>query len=146
MCPCCRNTLSVVSSDPSDADDGRNLSGNPGVVGEPPFFLYCSFCRWDSAEVDVTFEKPTGLAGEPDFAQTGTQLTRFWQHNCRGSRTLRLILSSSNVSKSTLSLSYVHPLPPASRAIRRQHTHTLPTSIPSQLQRRLRWHAISQVW
>jgi len=62
MCPNCRNTLSVVPSDPPDTDDGRipNLS----TVGEPPFFLYCSYCRWDSAEVDITFEKPTGLAGE----------------------------------------------------------------------------------
>ena len=146
MCPCCRNTLSVVSSDPPDADDGRTLAGNPGVVGEPPFFLYCSFCRWDSAEVDITFEKPTGLAGEPQTPpQTVHSVDAYWQHNCRDSRTLRLILSSSNVSKNTLSLSYVHPLPPASRAIRRQRTHTLPTSTPSQPQRRLRWHAISQV-
>ncbi len=64
MCPCCRNTLSVVPSDPPDADDGRPLAGGLGVVGEPPFFLYCNHCRWDSAEVDITFEKPTGLAGE----------------------------------------------------------------------------------
>jgi len=61
MCPNCRNTLSVVPSDPPDADDGRSLVASS--VGEPPFFLYCNFCRWDSAEVDITFEKPTGLAG-----------------------------------------------------------------------------------
>jgi len=61
MCPNCRNTLSVVPSDPPDADDGRS---NLSTVGEPPFFLYCSYCRWDSAEVGITFEKPTGLAGE----------------------------------------------------------------------------------
>jgi dynactin 4 len=64
MCPNCRNTLSVVPSDPPDMDDGRSLAVNLSVVGEPPFFLYCNFCRWDSAEVDITFEKPTGLAGE----------------------------------------------------------------------------------
>ena len=62
MCPNCRNTLSVVPSDPPDADDGRSLVASS--VGEPPFFLYCNYCRWDSAEVDITFEKPTGLAGE----------------------------------------------------------------------------------
>lgn len=33
-------------------------------IGEPPFFLYCNHCRWDSADVDITFEKPTGLASE----------------------------------------------------------------------------------
>ena len=64
MCPNCRNTLSVVPSDPPDADDGRSLAPNLNAIGEPPFFLYCSYCRWDSAEVDITFEKPTGLAGE----------------------------------------------------------------------------------
>lgn len=35
-----------------------------GSLNEPPFFLYCNHCRWDSAEVGITFEKPTGLAGE----------------------------------------------------------------------------------
>ena len=64
MCPNCRNTLSVVPSDPPDADDGGSLTVNLSAVGEPPFFLYCNYCRWDSAEVDITFEKPTGLAGE----------------------------------------------------------------------------------
>ena len=68
LCPNCRNTLSVVPSDPADADDGRSLGAN--AVGEPPFFLYCSFCRWDSAEVDITFEKPTGLAGAFFFARS----------------------------------------------------------------------------
>ncbi len=62
MCPNCRNTLSVVSSDPPDPGDGR-LSIPVGSVGEPPFFLFCNHCRWDSAELDITFEKPTGLAG-----------------------------------------------------------------------------------
>ena len=36
-------------------------------LNEPPFFLYCNHCRWDSAEVGITFEKPTGLAGEADL-------------------------------------------------------------------------------
>jgi dynactin-4 len=62
MCPNCRNTLSVVPSDPPDASDGR-LAVPISSVGEPPFILYCNHCRWDSAEVGITFEKPTGLAG-----------------------------------------------------------------------------------
>jgi len=64
MCPNCRNTLSVVPSDPPDTDDGRSSLANLSAVGEPPFFLYCNYCRWDSAQVDITFEKPTGLAGD----------------------------------------------------------------------------------
>ncbi|PBK75124.1 dynactin p62 [Armillaria solidipes] len=63
MCPNCRNTLSVVSSDPPDPGDGR-LSITMSTVGEPPFFLFCNHCRWDSAEVGITFEKPTGLAAQ----------------------------------------------------------------------------------
>ncbi|PPQ92843.1 hypothetical protein CVT25_004331 [Psilocybe cyanescens] len=62
MCPNCRNTLSVVPSDPPDTGDGR-LPIPISALNEPPFFLYCNHCRWDSAEVGITFEKPTGLAG-----------------------------------------------------------------------------------
>lgn len=50
-----------MSSDPPPNPDPRQ----PPVisaVGEPPFFLYCNFCRWDSAEAGITFDKPTGLA------------------------------------------------------------------------------------
>ena len=53
----------MVPSDPPDIDDGRSANLSLNAVGEPPFFLYCNHCRWDSAEVDITFEKPTGLAG-----------------------------------------------------------------------------------
>lgn len=53
----------MVPSDPPDAGDGR-LSIPVSSVGEPPFILYCNHCRWDSAEVGITFEKPTGLAGK----------------------------------------------------------------------------------
>ncbi|KAJ7620011.1 dynactin p62 family-domain-containing protein [Mycena polygramma] len=58
-----RDTLSVVPSDPPDLGDGRTSVPITGsTVGEPPFFLYCNHCRWDSAEVGITFEKSTRLA------------------------------------------------------------------------------------
>lgn len=66
-CPICRSTLSVVASDPPDDGDGRP-STSLSNVGEAPYFLYCSHCRWDSAEVNITFEKPTGLAGQEHLA------------------------------------------------------------------------------
>lgn len=56
MCPNCRNTLSVVPSDPPDS-----LSSS--TPSDAPFLLYCNHCRWDSEEVGITFEKPTNLAG-----------------------------------------------------------------------------------
>lgn len=51
----------MVPSDPPEHSEGRALASS---VGEAPYFLYCSHCRWDSAEVNITFEKPTGLAGQ----------------------------------------------------------------------------------
>lgn len=83
MCPTCRNTLSVVPSDPPDAGDGR-LSVPISSVGEPPFILYCNHCRWDSAEVGTTFEKPTGLAGQlqkfEDSAPDSLEFDRLKEH------------------------------------------------------------------
>ncbi|KAF8606989.1 dynactin p62 [Ceratobasidium sp. AG-I] len=62
QCPHCHNTLSVVPSDPPERDPGSRLPVVINPVGEPPFILHCSFCRWDSQEVGISFEKPTGLA------------------------------------------------------------------------------------
>ncbi|THH20604.1 hypothetical protein EW146_g779 [Bondarzewia mesenterica] len=84
LCPNCRNTLSVVPSDPPDVDDGRPSSIAVNAVGEPPFFLYCNHCRWDSAEVDITFEKPTGLAAQlqkyEDSAPESLEFERLKEH------------------------------------------------------------------
>ncbi|GAA6027336.1 hypothetical protein JCM8097_002604 [Rhodosporidiobolus ruineniae] len=61
QCPTCDHTLSVVASDP---DPSIPLNTAAASVGEPPYFLTCNFCGWDSKEVGVTFEKPTGLAAQ----------------------------------------------------------------------------------
>ncbi|GLB38621.1 putative dynactin p62 family protein [Lyophyllum shimeji] len=83
MCPNCRNTLSVVPSDPPENSDGR-LTVPISAVGEPPFFLYCNHCRWDSAEVGITFEKPTGLAAQlqkfEDSAPDSLEFDRLKEH------------------------------------------------------------------
>ncbi|KAG1843004.1 dynactin p62 family-domain-containing protein [Suillus subalutaceus] len=82
-CPICRSTLQVVASDPPDGGDGRP-SVSLSNVGEPPFFLYCNHCRWDSAEVGVTFEKPTGLAAQlqkfEDSAPESLEFERLKEH------------------------------------------------------------------
>lgn len=59
QCPQCDHTLSVVASDPAPS---LPLNTAAASVGEPPYFLTCTFCRWDSKEVGIEFEKPTGLA------------------------------------------------------------------------------------
>ncbi|KAI0086988.1 dynactin p62 family-domain-containing protein [Irpex rosettiformis] len=79
MCPNCRNTLTVVPSDPPDTG-----AAIVNTVGEPPFFLYCNHCRWDSAEVGITFEKPTGLAAQlqkyEDSAPESLEFERLKEH------------------------------------------------------------------
>ncbi|KAK2459698.1 hypothetical protein APHAL10511_008343 [Amanita phalloides] len=69
MCPVCRNTLSVVPSDPPH---------------ESPFYLYCNHCRWDSAEVGIVFEKPTGIAAQlqrhEDSAPDSLEFDRLKDH------------------------------------------------------------------
>ena len=59
LCPQCTHTLVVTASDPAGAPD---LHTPASSIGEPPFYLACTFCRWDSKEVGISFEKPTGLA------------------------------------------------------------------------------------
>ncbi|GAA6002447.1 hypothetical protein JCM10207_001126 [Rhodosporidiobolus poonsookiae] len=59
QCPQCDHTASVVASDP---DPSIPLNTAAASVGEPPYFLTCNFCGWDSKSVGITFEKPTGLA------------------------------------------------------------------------------------
>ena len=37
-----------------------------------PYFLACNVCRWNSKEIDMTFEKPTSLACKyTDITKTG---------------------------------------------------------------------------
>lgn len=84
MCPNCQNTLTVVASDPPDNGETRTSPIVLSAVGEPPFFLYCNHCRWDSAEVDMTFEKPTGLAAQlqkfEDSAPEALEFERLKEH------------------------------------------------------------------
>ena len=63
LCPCCANTLSVVASDPS-LNNGEGPSSAAASIGEPPYYLSCMACRWDSKGINIVFEKPTGLAGQ----------------------------------------------------------------------------------
>ncbi|KAG0264488.1 hypothetical protein BG011_006652 [Mortierella polycephala] len=55
-CPICQNTLSVVSEDP---DAAMFTAGTP-AAGQ--YHLYCNMCQWNSHEIGMVFEKPTGLA------------------------------------------------------------------------------------
>ncbi|KAF8635917.1 hypothetical protein AX15_000094 [Amanita polypyramis BW_CC] len=118
MCPNCRNTLTVVASDPPDMGDGR-LTVPVSTVGEPPFYLYCNHCRWDSAEIGIVFEKPTGLAAQlqrhEDSAPDSLEFDRLKEH-------FEPFIRASNLA--SLSASTAHPGPvvhPSSAA----HSHHL---------------------
>ncbi|KAF9444330.1 dynactin p62 [Macrolepiota fuliginosa MF-IS2] len=112
-CPNCRNTLSVVSSDPPETGDGRSTAPL-NSSGEPPFFLYCNHCRWDSAEIGITFEKPTGLAAQlqkyEDSAPDSLEFDRLKDH-------FEPFLRASSLSSSMA----VHAALPGSAA----HSHHL---------------------
>lgn len=56
QCPICQNTLSVVAAQEATP------SATPASAG--PYFLACNVCRWNSKEINMTFEKPTSLARE----------------------------------------------------------------------------------
>ncbi|KAF8630933.1 hypothetical protein AX17_005290 [Amanita inopinata Kibby_2008] len=109
MCPNCRNTLTVVATDPPDAGDGR-LAIPTSTVGEPPFYLYCNHCRWDSAEVGIVFEKPTGLAAQlqrqEDSAPDSLEFDRLKEHF---EPFIRASLSSLSSSVTAHSGSIVNP-------------------------------------
>ncbi|TFK40755.1 dynactin subunit 4 [Crucibulum laeve] len=117
MCPNCMNTLSVVPSDPPDAGDDR-LAIPISTVGEPPFFLYCNYCRWDSAEVGITFEKPTGLAAQlqkfEDSAPDSLEFDRLKEH-------FEPFLRASSLSSSTTS---THAAVHHSSAAHSHHLHS----------------------
>ncbi|ETS62675.1 hypothetical protein PaG_02409 [Moesziomyces aphidis] len=61
VCPCCQHTLSVLAS---DAQNARDLDPTDPVAsqGASPYYLGCSFCRWDSRPIGLVFDKPTGLS------------------------------------------------------------------------------------
>lgn len=61
-CPICQTTLGVVASDVSNAEEHWDPTTPEASIGEPPWYLSCSTCRWDSKEIGLVFEKPTGLS------------------------------------------------------------------------------------
>ncbi|KAM0787561.1 hypothetical protein ACM66B_003631 [Microbotryomycetes sp. NB124-2] len=60
QCPSCDHTLAVVASDSSDPTLAHTSAA--ASAGEPPYFLQCLYCLWDSKQVGITFDKPTGLS------------------------------------------------------------------------------------
>ncbi|KAJ3022152.1 hypothetical protein HKX48_006888 [Thoreauomyces humboldtii] len=66
-CPVCENTLSVVSTVEPPAT--ATTPTTPDAAASPTttsnvHYLACGACRWDSLEIGLQFERPTGLASQ----------------------------------------------------------------------------------
>ncbi|KAL9940623.1 hypothetical protein V8E36_000111 [Tilletia maclaganii] len=59
LCPICTNTLVTV---PSDPDINHPPESKEASMGGAPYYLFCTCCKWDSKEIRLEFERPTGLS------------------------------------------------------------------------------------
>ncbi|POW08446.1 hypothetical protein PSTT_07525 [Puccinia striiformis] len=69
LCPQCQHTLSAVATDPPSLAWRRSQSTS-SKSRRSPFLSACTFCRWDSKQVGISFEKPTFLARKCFFSTT----------------------------------------------------------------------------
>ncbi|KAJ1972286.1 hypothetical protein H4R34_005458 [Dimargaris verticillata] len=99
-CPTCFHSLSVVedqalitkakaaqesSSHDDHGDDSASLSSASSTKAAAkgpikPYYLQCSFCRWNSREIGWTFEKSTGLAGQTQAFESAQQPAKEFDH------------------------------------------------------------------
>ncbi|CAD6932240.1 unnamed protein product [Tilletia controversa] len=59
LCPICTNTLVTVPSDPQEDFPPESKEAS---IGGAPYYLFCTCCKWDSKEIKLEFERPTGLS------------------------------------------------------------------------------------
>ncbi|KAE8224328.1 hypothetical protein CF319_g2758 [Tilletia indica] len=59
LCPICTNTLVTVPSDPQEDHPPESKEAS---IGGAPYYLFCTCCKWDSKEIKLEFERPTGLS------------------------------------------------------------------------------------
>lgn len=62
QCPACPAALHVVPSDPPRPPPPDSSSSSSG--GQAPYYLECRACGWNSSSIDLSFDKPVGLARE----------------------------------------------------------------------------------
>ncbi|KAF9169522.1 hypothetical protein BGX21_008689 [Mortierella sp. AD011] len=109
-CPLCQNTLSVVSEDP----DAGQFAAATSAYGQ--YHLVCNVCHWNSQSINMTFEKPTGLAAQlqkaeessPDVMEFGRlkeHLEKYFRVNSKPSISSSIL--SSIQSGSIQALRYV---------------------------------------
>ncbi|KAI9188980.1 hypothetical protein H9P43_000402 [Blastocladiella emersonii ATCC 22665] len=145
-CPVCRSSLSVMAEAPppgtvppgASATSPYAATGRPGTPGSSPgspggppapptrHYLQCGFCRWDSRETGIVFDRATGLGGSllkreegssyaREFAALKADLEKKLQSNTRAPT------SSSRISSPHLAL-----LSPSFSSLQR-HLPSLPS-------------------
>ncbi|ORZ31612.1 dynactin p62 family-domain-containing protein [Catenaria anguillulae PL171] len=109
-CPVCRSALQVLA-DPSSASASTTSSSSDPSQPNPPtrHFLQCGFCRWDSRETNIVFDRATGLGGSllkreqgSAFAQEFASLKADLERRLESSS--RAPTSSSRISSPHLAL------------------------------------------
>ncbi|KND02559.1 uncharacterized protein SPPG_03017 [Spizellomyces punctatus DAOM BR117] len=71
-CPECQNTLTVVSLvDPAATGTAETAAGGTAPATGNTHYLSCGACRWDSLEIGLQFERPTGLATQLQPVEEG---------------------------------------------------------------------------
>ncbi|KAI5454086.1 hypothetical protein NCC49_005077 [Naganishia albida] len=62
QCPACPAALHVVPSDPPRPPPPPPDSSASSSAGQAPYYLECRACGWNSSSIDLSFDKPVGLA------------------------------------------------------------------------------------
>ncbi|KAJ3228208.1 hypothetical protein HK099_005218 [Clydaea vesicula] len=123
-CPICLNTLSVISSvdpekEPSPptwadrASSTPNSLHSPGLSAGNVHYLLCGLCRWDSLEINLKFDRPTGLAIQlqkteddrddvKEFENLRDHFEQIFRSNATGAHSSSLRNSGLNISSSLL--------------------------------------------
>ncbi|KAI8618144.1 dynactin p62 family-domain-containing protein, partial [Chytriomyces sp. MP71] len=92
-CPVCVNTLTVVSTSDDTTFGSEKV---PGI-----HYLSCGICRWNSLEIDLKFDRPTGLAMQMQKSEDDRKdVQEFANLRAHFEKTLRLnaLANSASVS------------------------------------------------
>ncbi|KAI8055059.1 dynactin p62 family-domain-containing protein [Syncephalis plumigaleata] len=86
QCPSCYNTLTVITGEVPATTTAKQATGTAAAAAAAApastavYYLSCSTCRWDSREINLTFERPTGLAAQIQKIEDNRHEVREFEH------------------------------------------------------------------
>ena len=141
QCPHCDNGLTVIGSDPAGESD---LASAAASIGEAPFSLSCSVCKWNSTEVGIVFDKATTLGCQSSHScSLCVMLMPSVQYNSKKWKRSHWRNSNSTISRTISSPSsvvdYHSPPPHSPRHPKLHHSQSRQFSrkIPSRISDRV---------